>query len=85
MIVTKHAIERYIQRVEAVSPEVAKERLSSPTIQMAADIGCECVKLGTGKHRVILAGHAVLTVVALNPKTTWKGVTHGRDKIVVDH
>jgi hypothetical protein len=34
IIVTNHAIERYIERVERVTPEVARERLSSPTIQM---------------------------------------------------
>jgi len=78
IIVTNHAIERYIERVERVTPDVARERLSSPTIQMAAHIGCECVKLGSGA-RVVLSGSAVLTVVAPTGGNTWKGVSHAKN------
>lgn len=69
--VTNHAVERYSQRVEPVGPEIARERLSSPTIQLASEIGCGSVKLGSG-HRVLIKNGSVLTVY--KPQNAWKGM-----------
>lgn len=67
LTVTAHAIDRYIERVEDVRPEVAIERLSSPAIMLAASLGHCNVKLGSG-HRVIVQDGAVITVYA-----KWRG------------
>lgn len=59
--VTRHAIERYQERVADVSDEQAEAALSSPAIQAAASFGCEYVRLATG-HRVVVKDNAVVTV-----------------------
>ena len=60
--VTTHAIERYTDRVEQVSDAVAVARLTSATIQAAANFGARFVRLPTG-HRVVIENGAVVTVL----------------------
>lgn len=59
--VSGHAISRYRERVEDVPYEVAHQRLSSPAIVQAAQIGCAHVKL-PGGQRVVIQDHCVVTV-----------------------
>ena len=61
LTVTAHAIERYIERVEAVTEDVAIKRLSTPVIKLAASLGRCNVRLGTG-HLVIVEDWSVITV-----------------------
>ncbi|NBC37349.1 hypothetical protein GTZ99_12390 [Novosphingobium sp. FSY-8] len=60
--ITRHAIQRYIERVEAVHPVRAMRALRSPAIASAMTFGAPIVKLGTGQRVVIRAG-AVVTVL----------------------
>lgn len=59
--VSKHAIERYCQRVEAVSHEAARKALSTETIRLGAKLGARFVRLASG-HRVALENGVVVTV-----------------------
>jgi hypothetical protein len=61
--VTSHAIDRYIERVEAVSRETALERILSAerAIVKAAEIGCACVKINKN-IRFALDGRRVVSV-----------------------
>jgi hypothetical protein len=64
--ITRHAIDRYLQRVDAsLSPEAAKAEMlaASSAIERAAAFGCDAVKLGNGA-RLILDGLSVVTVLA---------------------
>ena len=59
--ITRHAIQRYQERVCPVSDEQARQALSTATIQLAANFGAQFVRLPTG-HRVVINDHAVITV-----------------------
>lgn len=59
--VTRHAIDRYRQRVADLTDDEIAAILDSPTIRDAIAFGCRSVKLGTG-HRVVLRGDKVVTV-----------------------
>ena len=61
--VTRHACERYRERVQACSLEDAREHIlaSSRAIEAAAAFGCEVVRLGGGE-RLVLHGRTVVTV-----------------------
>ncbi len=65
--VTKHAVTRYIERVERVSPKEARRRIASAerAILKAAEIGCACIKVGGGV-RYALEGATVVSVYAGN-------------------
>lgn len=60
--VTSHAVERYIERVAAVSRHEADQALRSKAIQAAAEFGASCVRLATGQ-RIVLDGCSVITVL----------------------
>lgn len=60
--VSRHAIERFQERVRNVPDEDAIAALSCHAVQIAADFGAPAVKLGTG-HHVMLHGHWVITVL----------------------
>lgn len=60
--VTRHAIERYRERVADVSDERAVEALTSRAIELADDFGAPVVRLGGGQ-RVVLKNHSVITVL----------------------
>jgi hypothetical protein len=59
--ITRHAIERYQQRVSPVSDDEAREALSSPAVQIAAQIGAQFVRLPTGQ-RIVIHEHTIITV-----------------------
>lgn len=60
--VTKHAIERYRERVANVSDDLARIALASPAVAAAIRIGAHYVKLGSG-HRIVLDRNRVATVL----------------------
>lgn len=60
--VTRHALDRFKQRVGAVTDAEAEAALSCPAIMVAIEIGAPCVRLGTG-HRAIIEGGFVVTVI----------------------
>lgn len=60
--VTKHAIERFQQRVAAVDHDAAIAALTSPAIQTAVEFGARHVILGGGQ-RVVIAQGSVVTVL----------------------
>lgn len=80
--VTRHAAERYLERVDGrLTMAEAIEALSSPAINRAAEFGAPFVTLGTGQ-RVVLDGRCVVTVL---PAGTWaatldpaRDARHGR-------
>jgi hypothetical protein len=61
--VTRHAVDRYIQRVAPVTPTEARQRLEATerAVLAAASIGCTSVRLGCGA-RLALAGAKITTV-----------------------
>jgi hypothetical protein len=67
--VTKHAIERYCERVANVTQDAAVAALSGPTIQKAVQFGARHVILGGGQRVVIEQGR-IITVL---PKAWSKG------------
>jgi len=61
--VTRHAIERYQERVEPVSDEEAVARLSCPAMQKAVAFGARYVVLGCGNRAVIVENRVVTVLV----------------------
>jgi hypothetical protein len=64
MTITEHAVRRYRERVEPVTPAVAMARIAdaAPAARCAADFGCDTVRLGNGA-RLRLVGDVVVTVL----------------------
>lgn len=65
IIVTRHAVERYQQRIDpAANDDEAREAILShaAAISIAASFGAPCVKLGDGS-RLKLAGNVVVTCI----------------------
>jgi hypothetical protein len=60
--ITRHAIERYRERVEPVDEGTALARLRSPVISKAVAFGCGSVKL-PGGQRVVIEDGCVVTVL----------------------
>jgi hypothetical protein len=63
--VTRHACQRYQQRVEPVTQRIARERILSHSraLEAAAAMGAKLVRLGDGS-RLVLNGCTVTTVFA---------------------
>jgi hypothetical protein len=61
--VTRHACQRYQQRVEPVTQRVARERIVAHALEAAVAMGAKLVKLGDGS-RLVLDGCTVTTVFA---------------------
>ena len=70
--VTRHAIERYQERVADLPDDQVEALLSSPAIQTAAQIGARFVRL-SGGQRVVLCGSTVVTV---QPSTHYRRQIH---------
>ncbi len=69
--ITRHAIDRCIERVPGTTTEdQARTLLSSRAILAAAQFGAKYVRLGTG-HRVVIEEGRVTTVLPTNTHT-WK-------------
>lgn len=68
--VSRHAMDRYRERVADVPDAVIFAALSKPVFDRAAAIGAPFVKLPSG-HRALIRGDVVVTVL---PKDTWAGV-----------
>ena len=60
--ISQHAIERYQQRVEPVSDELAEKALQTPAVKAAANLGCECKVLRPDGWRVVVVDGTVVTV-----------------------
>ena len=76
--VTRHAIDRYQERVANVPEDAARRALSTVAIRTAADFGAEYVRLGTG-HRVVINCGSVVTV--LEPRHRNKSERRMRPKL----
>jgi hypothetical protein len=61
LIVTRHAMDRYRERVEDVPDGEIVARLKEPVFQRAAEFGAPFVRLPEGQ-RVVIRGLAVVTV-----------------------
>ncbi len=71
LTVTAHAIERYIERVEAVSEDEAIERLSGPVFDLAGAMGA-CAVILTSGHRAICENGHIVTVLSRQAKVRRK-------------
>jgi len=63
--ISGHAVDRYLERIDGQMKwheAEAELRSHSRVISVAADFGCECVKLANGA-RLILDGACVVTVL----------------------
>ncbi len=63
--VTRHACQRYQQRIDPVTQAVARARIlsHSPALEVAVSMGARLLKLGDGS-RLVLSGCTVVTVFA---------------------
>lgn len=63
LIITQHAVDRFIERVAAVTQDEARRRLATyeKAVLAAAAFGCRSVKLGCGA-RLALDGTKIITV-----------------------
>lgn len=68
--VSRHAVDRYRERVADLPDEAICAELSKPAFDAAAKVGAPFVKLPSG-HRALMRGDVVVTVL---PKDTWVGV-----------
>lgn len=75
-IITAHAIERYVQRVEAVTEDEVIARLDTPHIRRLIAFGAAKIKLATG-HRLVIADGRIVTVT---PKPLKKRCQVGKPK-----
>lgn len=74
MIVTTHAIDRYIERIDpCATRDAAREEIRSHerAVAAAASIGCQSIRLGDGS-RLVLEGEKVVSVFArdMRPRQT---------------
>jgi hypothetical protein len=62
--ITDHALLRYLERVWGIDVPGARAEMltASGAVDLAADFGCDTVKLGNG-GRLRLAGQTVVTVL----------------------
>lgn len=72
VFVTKHAIDRYRERVEDVPAREAIRRLSGRAFQTAVDFGAPFVRLATGQ-RAMIRDVAIVTVIPedQDPRKMW--------------
>lgn len=68
--VSRHAMDRYRERVADLPDAAIFAELSKPIFERAAAIGAPFVKLSSG-HRALIRNDVVVTVL---PKDTWLGV-----------
>lgn len=76
--VTTHAIERFLERVAAVTWEEAEIALSSPVVVLAAKFGARFVRLPTGQRIVIEQGKVVTVLPTDNYRSQVARVGKGR-------
>lgn len=62
LIVTRHAMDRYRERVADLSDHEIFRRLTTPTFELAVELGAPMVKLATG-HHAVLRQDTVVTVL----------------------
>lgn len=71
MIVTQHAIARYIERVAPwMTDEQARAEIErhAPAVDTAARFGCQRVILGNGARLILAEGDKVTTVTRGQPR-----------------
>lgn len=78
LIVSTHAIERAIERLDHVHTAAqAIAALDTPATRCAAEIGAKYVRLGTG-HRVVIERGNVVTVLPRYARIHEMGCEHDR-------
>lgn len=65
--ITRHAVQRFQERVRPASDDEARAALSTAAVEKAVEIGAPFVKLSTGQ-RIVIDHGAVVTVL---PKDIW--------------
>jgi len=75
--VTRHAIERYQERVSNIPDDAVRVILSGAMIQKASDFGAPYVRLPTGQRVVIEKAH-VVTVLDRDQKIWRLDTAHDR-------
>lgn len=64
LVIIRHAIERYQERVSNVPDDQVIEALRCKAVQLADAVGAPFVRLGGGQ-RVVIQNHAVVTVLPI--------------------
>ena len=75
--ITRHALDRYAERVAPLDEATIRRRLSCPAIRAAIAFGAPYVRLASG-HRVALEGDCVVTVL---PKEHDTGCCRRRERL----
>lgn len=73
IIVSDHALLRYLERVRGIHVEAIRAELSSPAVHQAVAMGCTTVKLGCGA-RLKLRGNHVTTVLGKTMRVTKENI-----------
>jgi hypothetical protein len=82
LIVTRHAMDCYRERVADLSDHEIFRRLTSPAFELAAEIGAPFVKLPSG-HRAVIRDATVVTI--LHADTASGGLDPRRDHRREEH
>ncbi len=70
--VSDHAVLRYLERVMKIDVEAVRAKLTVASIDQAASIGCDTIKMGDGS-RLNLHGNVVATVLPSRKQDRKKG------------
>jgi len=62
LIVSRHAMDRFRERVANLPDRQIFERLSTPIFELAVELGASAVRLPSG-HRAVIKNTTVLTVL----------------------
>lgn len=65
--VSDHAVQRYRERVEHVSEDEARDRLSGPVFDLAGAMGACAVVLTSG-HRAVCQDGVIVTILSRQAK-----------------
>lgn len=78
LIVTRHALDRYRERIDDLPDREIEQRLTTAPYRIAAEFGARYVRLGSG-HRVVIIDHKVITIL---PQDNAQGsMTPARDHL----
>lgn len=65
--ITRHAIDRFRERIADIPEEQIRARLDTPAVRLALRIGAPFVKLGSG-HRLVVRDNAIISVLDVDHK-----------------
>lgn len=78
LLITPHAVQRYLERVQPVSIPEAERALSTRAFHVATDF-CRCAVILPTGHRAVMRFGAVITVLPLGCHVIFSSRNHQGD------